>query len=435
MKIKFFLLTFFCFFAFSATAQITVVRVQNHQVYLDTSSAQQTVKKGDTFKVILSSEKLTNPKTGKELGLLYNYSEPGVITEVQPLYAVGKLPSEKGIQIGQEAVMESTQPNVQPQEKTAQKEQVPATSDVKKIIYEPIEQEVVALTTGAVSATNADNIITLSTKGKLTVWNRNKEKLQEVTSYQLPVGKTPLSVSAGKIRGNDTAEVFVSVYEESLSRISTFVLAYENGQWTTLASLPYFVKEIGCDEKTVWMQRPFILGARPGNARNIIYKDRKFVAGELQLDTRHNWLTGLNMFPVDKDEEKLIYTTPTGQIKLEPSKGKTATYKDVSVGAPNRVKYKQEMVRFYPALQVLKWQDRPQAAVVENTANFGLLSGTFGQYSGGKIHFLAFAKGRLTPTQTVEMDGFMYDTACTPAALLTAEVLSDGNSSVVEILN
>lgn len=435
MKIKFFLLTFFCFFAFSATAQITVVRVQNHQVYLDTSSAQQTVHKGDIFKVILSSEKLTNPKTGKELGLLYNYSEPGVITEVQPLYAVGKLPSEKGIQIGQEAVMESTQPNVQPQEKTAQKEQALATSDVKKIIYEPIEQEVVALTTGAVSATNADNIITLSTKGKLTVWNRNKEKLQEVTSYQLPAGKTPLSVSAGKIRGNDTAEVFVSVYEESLSRISTLVLAYENGQWTTLATLPYFVKEIGCDEKTVWMQRPFILGARPGNARNIIYKDRKFVAGELQLDTRHNWLTGLNMFPVDKDEEKLIYTTPTGQIKLEPSKGKTATYKDVSVGAPNRVKYKQEMVRFYPALQVLKWQDRPQAAVVENTANFGLLSGTFGQYSGGKIHFLVFEKGRLTPTQTVEMDGFMYDTACTPAALLTAEVLSDGNSSVVEILN
>lgn len=433
MKIKLFLLTFFSLFALNATAQLTVVRVQNHQVYLDTSAAPQAVNKGDTFKVILSSEKLTNPKTGKELGLLYNYSEPGVITEVQPLYAIGKIPSEKGIEIGQEAVVEQAQTTQTPNIKT-QPEQ-PAAPEIQKISYEPIEQEVVALTTGAVSAPNADNIITLCAKGKLTVWNRDGEKLQEVTSYQLPAGKMPLSVSAEKIRGNDTAEVFVSVYEEQLSRISTFVLAYENGKWTTLATLPYFVKETGCDKKTVWMQRPFVLGARPGNARNIIYKDGKFTAGELQIGTRHNWLAGLNIFPTNKDEEKLIYTTPGGQIKLEPAKGKTSAYKDFSVGAPNRVKYKQEMVKFYPALQVLERQGCTQAAVVENTAKFGLLSGTFGQYSGGKIHFLAFEKGRLTPTQTVEMDGFMYDTACTPAALLTAEVLSDGNSAVVEILN
>lgn len=435
MKIKFFLLTFFCFFAFSATAQITVVRVQNHLIYLDTSSAQQTVNKGDVFKVILSSEKLTNPKTGKELGLLYNYSEPGVITEVQPLYAVGKLPSEKGIEIGQEAVVESAQTNVQTQEKAVAQTQTADNSNVKKITYEPIEQEVVALTTGAVSAPDADNIITLSAKGKLTVWNRNGENLQEVTTYQLPVGKAPLSVSAGKVRGNDTAEVFVSVYEENLSRISTLVLTYENGKWTTLETLPYFVKEIGCDEKTIWMQRPFILGSRPGNARDLIYKNNKFVTGEKQIATQHNWLTGLNRFQTDKNEEKLIYTTPTGQIKIEPAKGKSATYKDFSVGAPNRVKYKQEIVRFYPALQVFKEQGRTEMAVVENTTKLGLLSGMFGQYSGGKIHFLTFEKGRLAPLQTVEMDGFMYDTACTSTALITAEVLSDNSSSIVEILN
>ena len=434
MKIKWLLLVFFGLLTLSAQAQLTVVRIQNHRIYLDTSSAQTPVKKGDTFKVILSSEKLTNPKTGKELGLLYNYSEPGVITEVQPLYAVGKLPSEKGVEIGQDAVIESAPTNTQTAETKPQQESS-SSQEIQKITYEPIGQEVAAITTGAVSAPEADNIITLSNKGQLSVWNRAGENLQEVTSYQLPVGKAPLSVSAAKVRGKETAEVFVSVYEENLSRISTLVLAYENGQWTTLATLPYFVKETGCTQKTVWMQRPFVLGARPGNARNLVYQDGKFTAGELQIATRHNWLSGLNLLPTDKNEEKLIFTTPGGQIKLEPSKGKTSAYKDFSVGAPNRVKYKQEMVKFYPALQVLKHQGRTQAAVVENTTTFGLLSGTFGQYSGGKIHFLAFEKGRLTPTQTVDMDGFMYDTACTPAALVTAEVLQDGKSSIVEILN
>ena len=70
---------------------------------------------------------------------------------------------------------------------------------------------------------------------------------------------------------------------------------------------------------------------------------------------------------------------------------------------------------------------------VENTAKMGLLSDTFGQYQSGKIHFLTFEKGRLNITDTVELDGFVYDTACTNTTVLTAEVLPDGNSSVVEI--
>ena len=64
----------------------------------------------------------------------------------------------------------------------------------------------------------------------------------------------------------------------------------------------------------------------------------------------------------------------------------------------------------------------------------GLLSDTFGQYQSGKIHFLAFEKGRLTITDTVELDGFVYDTACSDTAILTAEILPDGTSSIVEIL-
>lgn len=435
MKIKTLLLTFLFSFPLVALAQVTVVRVKNHQVYLDTSELKTPVKKGDSFKVILSSEKLTNPKTGKELGLVYNYSPEGLITEVQPLYAIGKLPSETGVEIGQEVVLQSAPVTTASQKIEVQKSDAPVVLH-KKITYEPVAQEIVSLSSANVTGAGADNIVTLSDKGRITVWKRDGNKLKEETFYQLPADKKPLTISAAPLRGKDTAEIFVSFYDDRLGRINTQILAYEDKVWKTLDTLPYFVKETGCGvEKTVWLQRPFVVGARPGNGRNLAYQDGKFVAAEKSLTTQHNWLTGMNLFPSGPDgEEYLIYTTVNGRVRLELPTGKTTEFKEFSVGAPNRVKYKQELVKFYPALQVVQTQGSTQAAVVENTAKYGLLSSTFGQYESGKIHFLSFAKGRLTPTDTVSLDGFVYDTACSGNAVLTAEVLSDGQSSVVEIL-
>ena len=435
MKIKTLLLTFLFSFPLVAMAQVTVVRVQNHQIYLDTSELKTPVKKGDSFKVILSSEKLTNPKTGKELGLVHNYSPEGVITEVQPLYAIGKLPAEAGVEIGQEAVLQSAPVVAAPQKIEVQQSST-SVSLHKKITYNPVAQEIISLSSADMMGPGAENIVTLSDKGRITVWKREGENLKEETFYQLPADKKPLTLSSAPLRGKDTAEIFVSFYDERLSRITTQIMAYENGAWKTLDTLPYFVKETGCGtDKTVWLQRPFVVGTRPGNGRNLVYMDGKFVAAEKSLTTQHNWLTGLNLFPSGPNGEKyLIYTTQNGRVRLELSTGKTTEFKDFSVGAPNRVKYKQEIVKFYPALQVVQTQGNTQAAVVENTTKYGLLSSTFGQYESGKIHFLSFAKGRLTPTDTVSLDGFVYDTACSENAVLVAEVLPDGQSSVVEIL-
>lgn len=87
MKIKFcryIVLAVLFLFPSLAFAQLTVVRTDGNKVYIDISSLSRSVQTGDTFKVILSSEKLTNPTTGKELGLVHNYSAEGKITEVQP---------------------------------------------------------------------------------------------------------------------------------------------------------------------------------------------------------------------------------------------------------------------------------------------------------------------------------------------------------------
>ena len=434
MKIKSILFSFLFFCPLLAQAQVTVVRVDKDQVYLDISSAAGQVHPGDTFKVITSSEKLVNPKTGKDLGLIHTYSAEGKITEVQPLYAVGELPKGTAVSVGQEIVWE----NATPAESVAPaKAEQKITSKHTVVSYEPVDQEIISLSEANITDPQANNIVTLSSKGLITVWTRNQENLEEKASYQLPKQKTPLTLSAVPVRGKDTSEIFATVYDAHQARLSTLVLSYENGQWKELENLPYFVKEQGCaQDKTLWMQKPFAVDHHPANAREMIYKNNQFKPGEKTFPTQRNWLPGLLQASIESAEaDNFIYTSSSGKLKMKLANGKMTESKNLFGSSPSRIKYKQEIVKFYPSLQLVSWQDKPTIVGVENMAKYGLLSSTFGMYQNGKIHFLSYGKGRFNIIDSVELDGFVYDTACGKNSILTAEVLPDGQSAVVEILN
>lgn len=421
-----FLLSVLFFIPALCPAQLTVVRVDGQKVYIDTSVLNRNVRKGETFKIILSSERLVNPKTGKDLGPLYTYSPEGKITEVQPMYAVGELPKGTKAAIGQEAVLEPLAAE-EPAAETV-KTQDAKPSSIRKTTFAPVEQEIVSLSTAEITAPKAENIITLSKKGQLTVWTPAGDKLEQNLSFQIPSGKTPLTVSAYPAQNTQTADIFVTVYDASREKISTLVLSNQNSRLTQTDTLPYFVKELGCGaEKTLWAQKPFVSGAKPGNARKLAYQNGKFVLTGDTLNTGRNWLTGVN-----KADGSLVITAQNGVIRRTSPDGKKAESKSLFASAPNRVKYKQEILKFYPSVQVFGPADNRVYAAVENTAKLGLLSDTFGQYQSGKIHFMSFEKGRLNITDTAETDGFIYDTACSARAVLAAEVLPDGTSSVVE---
>ena len=416
-------------------AQMSVVRVDGNKVYFDISEAKTAPVKGSTFKVIVSSEPLTNPQTGKKLGEIYHYSSVGTITEVQPLYAVGELKQAEGITVGKQAVWEDVTP------KTAVVAVAPAGAQTpvnvrKKTVYQPVEQTIISITEADVTAPGARNLVTLSEDNKLTVFARGeKDTLTPVLSYTLPTGKKGLSVSAAPVK-EGKAQVFVSVFTPTRGTITTLVLEDKNGQLEQVSSLPFFAKELGCGaDKKIWAQRPFVLGTAPGNAREVVYEHAKFSTGEQTFNTRHNWLAGLNFYPVENENQpNLITTASNGSLRVLLKNGRTAESKDLFGSTPSRLLYKQEILKFYPAIQVFGKPGQVQFAAVENDTKLGLLSETFGQYKAGKLHFLSYEKGSLNVTDSVELDGVVYDTACTEQAIIAAEVLPDGTSRVVEIL-
>lgn len=431
-KISYGLLAFlFCSLFSSLFAQVTVVRVEGNKIFMDTSSVP-TVRKGDTFKVILSSEKLTNPKTGKELGVVQNYSPEGKITEVQPLYAVGTLSEKTKVTVGQEVVLNSAAPATA--DETPAKEAAVSTHALTR--YNPVAQEIISLTE-ANFAGNDHAIVTLSDKNKVTVWKRGENKnLEEVFSYALPSTKKGITLSAKDVKGTGSDQLFVSVYDQARQSITTLVLEVKDNAFSQTDTMPYFVKELGCgSQKTLWAQRPFVSGNNPGNAKQVIYKKNSFTVDKQSLSTQHNWLTGVNLYPVQNEKyENFIYTSSTGKLRMVLENGKRTDSADSFSSTPNRISYKHEIVRFYPSLQVFGPYGNAQIAAVENTAKIGMLSDTFGQYQDGKIHWLAYEQGRLQIKETNDMNGILYDTACTDSAVLTAEVLTDGTSTVVELL-
>ena len=435
-SLRWFSFIFLFFFPCLITAQVTVVRVQDTTVYLDTSSLNRTVQKGEAFKIILSSEMLTNPKTGKELGLIYHYTPVGIIHEVQPLYAVGALPPGTKVSVGQEAVLEeiSTTPAAIQKAQTVAAEE---NSTRKKITFAPVEQTIISLSEGPILSADAADIITLSDKGLVTVWTRQGETLHEKGAYQLPAFRTPISISAVPLSSPETADVFVAYYDTRQERILTSVLHYQDKQFSEIDTLPYFIKERGCNhKKTAWAQRAFVSGIYPGNARELTYQDGKFSISNDRFATQHNWLTATDWASLENEEkENLIYLSTNGRIIAQLANGKRAESKSLFAATPTRIKYKNEIVKFYPSLQVFGVGKKAVIVGVENTAKLGLLSSTFGQYQNGKINFMTLEKGRLKVTDSVEMDGVVYDTACTQNTLLTAEVLPDATSSVVEIFN
>ena len=139
----------------------TLVKQQGPVLYMDISALKKPVAKGDTFKIITGKETLINPKTGKNLGDIFTYSNPGTVTEVQKLYAVGNLNNAPQFAVGAEAVFESAAPQVAPVQPAPAPQVAPVqpaapakkpVSNKAQKIYEPVEQTVISLSAGNVSA-------------------------------------------------------------------------------------------------------------------------------------------------------------------------------------------------------------------------------------------------------------------------------------------
>lgn len=421
-----------------AWAQVSVVKQEGDRIYLDTSELNRNVSVGESFKVILSSEKLVNPKTGRDLGRINRYSQEGKIVETQPLYAVGEMPGAPKFSVGQEAVITfapSAAPVSAPAVQTAEAFPAGEKSSRKMNTYPVVEREIVGAVKADFNALPGEEIAAADTKGNLVVYAQDGVELRETAVYKLPSGRKTVSVSAADVTGAGRAQAFVSVYDERKQQVSTLVFDVSDREPVLLGTLPYLVKELGCgSDKKLYAQKAFANGNKASDARELVYKDGRFSAGKKIFSAYGNRLSGVQYYPVQKaGEHNFVYTASNGRLRVRLDDGKYAQSPARFASAPNRVKYKQDILSFYPSVQVYGPAGRATLAGVENTAKLGALSEQFGQYDGGKIHFLTYENGALNIRETVQLNGFVYDTSCTSGGILAPQILPGGRTLLVEI--
>ena len=433
-----------------AMAQVTVVKQDGKKIYLDTSTLNRNISVGETFKLIIGQEKLTNPKTGKELGFIYHYSEEGKIIEVQPLYAIGELPQATQYKIGQQAVITPARQTavVSAPAASALEEQkaqtaasapsaaAPALVANRKIkTYPVLEYEIISAVKADLNAFPGEEIAALDSKGQLRVYTEENNQLKQIAAYSFSANQTPLTLSALDIMHTGYAQLFAVVYDAAKPQITTLVLDATDKDIQKRDTLPYFVKEWGCAaDKKLYAQKPFTQGSKGGDVRLLEYAKDKFSLGEKVFGSRGNWLSGMNWYPVQNAETfNPIFTFSNGELRVRLANGKYVQSPSLFAATPNRVKYKQDIISFYPSVQVYGPAGKAVLAAVQNVAKFGILSESFGSYKSSKIHFLTYENGILDVRESIDLNGVLYDTNCTAEGILAPQVVSGEQTVLTEI--
>lgn len=428
----------------AAEQTVTLVKQEGNLVYLDTTPLKRNVTKGDSFKLITSKQKLSNPKTGADLGFIYKYSPEGTITEVQPRYAVGTLSEPGDYKTGSEAVIEAAAapvadvivplPGIAEINIQAPKAQ---KSSKQIIVYEVAGQTLIGVAQADVMGNAGEQLVTLSNTGQVSVFAKEFDGLTPLLTFSIGGSKTPLAISAKDLKKTGKAQIFVSFFDEKKDDVYTQVWEVRHYRRAEkLATLNYFVKEQGCGtDKELYAQKAFVNGRTPGNGRELEYEDGRFKTDDDSFKTHGRWLSGVAEYDLESDgSDNFIYTEPDGSLVASLKNGSKSRTQDLFAGAPNRVKYKQNTVTFYPSVYAYGPDGAATVAALENVAKKGLLSNQFAQYQSGKLHFLTLQKGKWSAVDTVELDGYAYDIACTNASILVPEVNADGSSRIVEIL-
>ncbi len=400
---------------FAQTALI--VKQDGARVYLDISEFKEKPKVNDTFTVTFWGGELKNPKTGKVLGKTIERRLNGKITEVEPLYAVGTINN-----IGKGDKLEGLEANItilpivqyttvpQPQQNAQQNNLTPLWQSA------PLEGKALAFTAGDIMGSGENNLVIAYEDNNIISYNLQNNKLNKVTEFKLSPLNKIISLDNGDLNGNNKAEIFVSYFDTAKNNFNTSVYEFENNTWAEKANFRGLVKGIAPynKERILYTQNINNMSGKfkPLNPAVLKYKDGKYEAGEQLKAYKFQSIYGFNLGKFDGDKDQVIYTQSSGKLRLQFDK-KSSYINSPSefnfASTPNRIKFDNDIVKFYSSLALYSGEGGIIIAGLENKAKLGILSSTFGYYQSGKLILLKWDGSSLESFADAPLGGYTVD--------------------------
>ena len=412
------LFTVFVFTTVQIFAQSAlIVKQEGAKVYLDISDFQEKPKVNDTFTVTFWGGELKNPKTGKVLGKTIERRLNGTITMVEKLFAVGNISSfnKQDNLEGLEAdvkILPTVQHNNMPQS-----EQNYTQNNLAPLWQSSaLEGKILAFTAGDIMGNGQSNLILANEDNNIITYDLKDNKLNKISEFKFNPMFEIISLDNGDLNGNNKAEIFISYFDTAKEHFNTAVYEFEKETWAEKATIRGLVKGIAPynKERVLYTQNVNNMFGKSNflNPAVLVYKDGKYQAGDQLKIYKFDSIYGFNLAKFDGNTEQVIYTQPSGKLRLQFDK-KNSYINSPSgfnfASTPNRIKFNNEIFKFYSSLALYKGEEGIIIAGLENEAKLGILSSTFGYYQSGKLVLLKWDGSSLQKYNTASFGGYTVD--------------------------
>lgn len=390
-----------------------IVKQEGAKVYLDISELTEKPKINDNFTVTFWGGELKNPKTGKILGKTIERRLNGKITEVEPLFAVGTVNN-----IGKEDKLEGLNANITISAPVTEIINAqPANNTIKPLWQStPIEGKALAFTAGDIIANGENNLVIAYEDNNIIIYNLQDDKLNKISEFKLSPLNKIISLDNADLDGNGKAEIFISYFDNSKNYFNTAVYEIENNNFVEKSSIRGLVKGIAPfnGKRVLYTQNINNMSGKfkTLNPAILEYKDGKYQAGKQLKAYKFQSIYGFNVAEFESGKQNVIYVQPSGKLRLQFDRSSSYINSPSEfnfASTPNRVKFDNDILKFYSSLALYNQDGGIIVAGLENEAKLGILSSTFGSYQRGKLVLLKWDGSSLEKFGEAQLGGYTVD--------------------------
>ena len=405
----------FCFpFVQICAQEALIVKQDGERVYLDISEFKEKPQVNDNFTVTFWGGEIKNPKTGKVLGKTIEQRLNGTITEVENLFAVGKVNN-----INKEDRLEGLNADIQislPTQNTAT--QTENNSPAVKPLWqsEPLDGKALAFTAGNIAGNSESDLIIAYEDNNIITYTLQDDKLNKTAEFKLNPMYKIVSLDNGDLNGNNKAEIFISYFNTVQNHFNTSVYEMEDNNFVEKATIRGLVKGIAPfnTERVLYTQNITNMSGKFKTFTPALleYKDGKYEAGKSLKAYKFHSIYGFNVAEFETGKQNVIYTQPSGKLRLQFNK-KSSYINSPSefnfASTPNRIKFDNEIFKFYSSLALYNGDGGIIVAGLENESKLGILSAAFGSYHRAKLVLLKWDGSSLEKFGETPIGGYTVD--------------------------
>ena len=416
-----------------------VVKVESGSVYLDLSE-KQGAQAGQPFTIYTEGEELFHPVTKASLGKVQATVAEGAITLVLPTYSVGSLRAgSPAVSAGMRARLGAPPKTQAPAPAAAEKNKDGVAARSPRGKGPTVDYKVTSMAAADFRG-EGKAALALSDERTVNLYPYPMSDGQPLAQFVHPgVGPRIVSLSAADLNGNGRAELFVTLYNQTFTRMETVVLEYADGKWKQLADLPWMVRwfqdETG--KPVLAMQQLVEDQTFPfSSIYPVVFKDGQYARGDKAIRfKRVEFLYDFTQANLDNSKDPaLVYETSTNHMRVQFKDGFWKTPESYGQ-TPTRLRWHSRLLEFHPQMPVAYFGNKAALYLIKNNSALGSLSEPFGIFNGGQIERHEWNGVALEPVWRADLGGYSTAAALVPGPsgptdLVVAVTGTAGKSSV-----